>query len=55
LIPGRDKLYEIDLPNRLIHSPEFLSIEKDHAAETIYFIADRYYDYVDLASMVCII
>ena len=47
LISGRDTLYEIDLEQRLIHGPQFLSVEKDHAAETIYFITDRYYDYID--------
>ena len=55
LISGRENLYEIDLEQRLINGPKFLSVEKDHAAETIYFLADRYYDYIDLKDMVCII
>ena len=42
LISGRENLYEIDLEQRIIHGPKFLSVEKDHAAETIYFITDRY-------------
>lgn len=55
LISGRENLYEINLEQRLINGPKFLSVEKDHAAETIYFLADRYYDYIDLKDMVCII
>ena len=55
LISGREKLYSIDLEQRLIHSPKFLSVEKDHAAETVYFLVDRYYDYKDLKDLTCII
>ena len=55
LISGRDKLYEVNLAERLINGPKFLSVEKDHTAETIYFLVDRYYDYVDLKDMVCVI
>lgn len=55
LISGRDTLYEVDLEQRLIRGPQFLSVEKDHAAETIYFITDRYYDYIDLKDMTCIV
>lgn len=55
LIPNREKTYEIHLNDRTIDTPEFLSVEKDHASETVYFIVDRYYDYVDLAQTICII
>lgn len=55
LIPNREKTYLINLEERTVEAPKFLSIEKDHAAETIYFLVDRYYDYVDLSSMICII
>jgi hypothetical protein len=30
-------------------------VQKDHNAETLYFILDRYYDNVDLATMSCIV
>lgn len=55
LLEHADTLYELDLINRKINGPEFLSVEKDHSAETIYFICDRYHDYIDLADTVCII
>lgn len=55
LIPNKEKIYAIDLNTRAVETPEFLSIEKDHASETVYFIVDRYYDYVDLAQTICII
>lgn len=55
LIPNREKIYEINLNDRTVETPEFLSVEKDHASETVYFIVDRYYDYVDLSQMICVI
>ena len=55
LIPNREKIYTIDLNSREIETPEFLSIEKDHASETVYFIVDRYYDFVDLSQTICIV
>lgn len=55
LAPNTEKIYNIDLNTRKIDSPEFLSIEKDHMAETIYFMVDRVYDSIDLAETTCII
>lgn len=55
LIPNRENVYDIDLNTRKINSPEFIGVEEDQAAETIYFRVDRYYDYVDLKDMICII
>lgn len=55
LIPNREKIYEINLNDRTVETPEFLSVEKDHASETVYFIVDRYYDYVDLSQTICIV
>ena len=55
LIPNRENIYSINLETRSIETPEFLSVEKDHASETIYFIVDRYYDYVDLAQTICLV
>lgn len=52
---NHETVYKIDLNTRLINSPELIGIEKDHAAETIYFEVDRYYDYVDLKDTVCIV
>ena len=55
LLSNADKLYAINLEERTVEAPKFLSIRKDHAAETVYFVVDRYYDYVDLKDMICII
>ena len=49
LLPNAEKIYNIDLNTRIIDAPEFLGVNKDHKAETIYFIVDRYNDYMDLS------
>lgn len=56
-IPPSDvnPLYEIDLNTREIMAPPFLSVRKDHNAETIYFVVNRYYDNVDLSELHCVI
>lgn len=48
-LPKGETIYDIDLNSRTIKAPEFLSVEYDHNAETIYFKADRYYENIDLA------
>lgn len=55
LAPESEKIYHIDLSTRKIESPDFLSIEKDHMAETIYFTVDRFYDGIDLLETTCIV
>ena len=55
LLPSDEKIYNINLSERKIEAPEYLSIEKDHYAETIYFLVDRYYDNVDLVETTCIV
>lgn len=54
-IPANEAKLVIDLNTRQVSAPEFLSVQKDHNAETLYFIVDRYYDNVDLATMSCIV
>lgn len=54
-IPESEAKLIIDLNTRQVSAPEFLSVQKDHNAETLYFIVDRYYDNVDLATMSCIV
>ena len=54
-LPTADNIYNIDLETREVDAPRFLGVEKDHASETIYFIVDRYADYMDLATTCCII
>lgn len=55
LLPKSEQIYDIDLNTREISVPTFLSVAKDHVAETIYFKFDRYFDYADLASKTCMI
>ena len=55
LLPKNEKIYDIDLNTRKISVPQFLSVAKDHQAETIYFKFDRYFDYTDLTTKTCII
>ena len=54
-VPSDEPIYEIDLTSRTIKSPTFLSVEKDHTAETIYFIVDRMFGETDLATTTCIV
>lgn len=55
LLPSDEKIYNIDLNTRTIEAPQYLSVEKDHMAETIYFLVDRYFDHIDLSTTTCII
>lgn len=55
LIPANEPIYEIDLAKREIETPDFLSVSKDHTAETIYFKVDRYYEHMDLTNTICVI
>ena len=55
LLPGDETIYEVDLNTRTIAVPKFLSVAKDHQAETIYFQFDRYYDRIDLTTKCCVI
>ena len=54
-VPSNKQLYEVDLNTREIHGPEFLSVQTEHYAETVYFLVDRYYDHMDLARTNCVI
>lgn len=52
-IPTNEPIYNIDLNERKINSPQFLSVEEDHNAEVIWFKTDRFYDNIDLADACC--
>lgn len=54
-LPTADNIYNIDLKTRKVEAPPFLAVEKDNISETIYFIVDRYADFMDLATTSCII
>lgn len=55
LLPNAENVYNIDINTRVIDAPKFLGVRKDHKAETIYFIVDRYADYMDLSQTCCVI
>lgn len=55
ILPSAENIYNIDINTRTIQAPKFLSLEKDHKSETIYFQIDRFVDYMDLSQTCCII
>lgn len=55
LVPSDERLYDVDLHTRTVSMPEFLSVETDHKSETIYFKVDRFFDYMDLSTVACVI
>lgn len=54
-LPSAENIYDIDAATREIESPSYISVERDHKSETLYFSIDRYVGYMDLASTSCII
>jgi hypothetical protein len=54
-LPKPEYTYNIDIKTREIDAPRFLAVEKDNISETIYFIIDRYADYMDLATTNCVV
>lgn len=54
-LPSDETVYDINLNTRLIKAPTYLSVARDHEAETIYFKCDRYFDDVDLTTKVGIV
>lgn len=55
LLPSTETIYEINLQDRTIKAPEYLSVQTDHFAETIYFKCERYFDNMDLTDTVCLV
>jgi len=49
IVPSNARIYNVDLNTRIIDAPEYLSVQHEHYAETVYFLVDRYYDSMDLA------
>ena len=50
-----EKIYQINLKARTVESPEFLSVQADHQSSIIYFMVDRYYNYMDLSETSAVI
>lgn len=55
LLPKDEQIYDVNLNTRTINVPKFLSVAKDHQAETLYFKLDRYFGLKDLSQTTCII
>lgn len=55
ILPSDERTFDVDLSKREIYVPTFLSVAKDHRAETVYFLVDRYYEQQDLADTCCMI
>lgn len=60
VVPSDAEIINIDLNKRQIQIEssaysKFLSVERDHYAETIYFRVPRYFDDVDLLRMCCVV
>ena len=54
-LPGGIESYSIDLNTRQINSPKVLSVKKDHLSTVIYFNVDRFFDFMDLSTLNCVI
>ena len=52
-IPSSEHIYTIDLNNRKIEVPSFLSVESDSNAEIVWFKVDRFFDNIDLNTGAC--
>lgn len=55
LLPGEERIYNVDMAARKIEAPEYLSVETDHRSEVIYFRTGRYFDSIDLTNTIGII
>lgn len=58
MLPSDEPRFIIDADSRIISVPDeftFLGVENDHAAETIYFEIDRYFDQHDLSTEMCVV
>lgn len=54
-IPYAEDYIEVDWRTRSIGERDILSTARDHKAENLYFIMDRYWDYMDLSTTTCVI
>lgn len=55
VLPSDEIIYNVNLNTRTIETPSFLSVERDQGAETIYFLVDRFFGEIDLATTACFI
>lgn len=52
-IPEGEVIYEIDLNQRKINPPPFIAVKEDHSADIIWFVADRFFEDIDLYNGSC--
>ena len=55
LLPNAENIYNIDINTRIVDAPPLMGVSRDHKSEVIYFIIDRYADYMDLTQTCCMI
>lgn len=58
MLPTEEPRFIIDANSRTITIPDaftFIGVQNDHAAETIYFEIDRYFDQHDLSTEMCVV
>ena len=58
MLPTDEPRFIIDANSRTITIPDaftFIGVQNDHAAETIYFEIDRYFDQHDLSTEMCVV
>lgn len=55
LLPEKNQIIDLNLNDRTIDVPQFLSIQYDHNSEVVYFRTPRWFEGVDLATTTCII
>lgn len=53
VLPADQQIYKIDLNERKIEAPDFLSVETDSNAKIVWFKVDRFYDNIDLNTGTC--
>lgn len=54
-LPNYDPAYYINLNTREIETPKDVVVTKDHNSTTFYFVVDRYFDFMDLSTVGCVI
>ena len=54
-LPNYDPAYHVNLNTREIETPKDVVVTKDHNSTVFYFIVDRYFDFVDLSTVGCVI
>lgn len=55
IVPSNTRLYNVNLDTRTIEAPEYLSVQSEHYAETVYFLVDRFHDSMDLSQTNCVV